>query len=120
MAVGRALTWSGLGNSSLGAAVYLALLTLWVYGVADGADTYCIAWLLLLVAFAQVAAGLVVRSWWAILLPVLVVVISIPAGQPDSTPGEEAFPLWFGLAFAALLATPLVAFGVAARKIHDR
>ena len=109
-----------LGQQLLGAAVYLALMTLWVYGVAGGADTYWSAWLLLLVAFAQLAAGFVVRSWWAILLPVLVVVISVPAGQPDSTPGEVAFPLWFGLAFAALLAMPLVAVGVAARKVPDR
>lgn len=109
-----------LGRQLLGAAVYLALMTLWVYGVADGVDTYWSAWLLLLVAFVQFGVGFVVRSWWALLLPVLVVVISVPAGQPDSTPGEEAFPLWVGLGFAALLAVPLVAVGLATRKIHDR
>ena len=101
------------------AAVYLALMTAWVYGIGNrtGFDSY--DWLVWVVLAAQPAMGLLVGRWWALLLPVAVVVISVPAGLPPITPDNaEPFPIFFGLGFAALFAIPLVGLGVASRRIR--
>lgn len=101
------------------AAAYLVLMTAWVYGIGNrtGFDSY--DWLVWVVLAAQPAMGLLVGRWWALLLPVAVVVISVPAGLPPITPDNaEPFPIFFGLGFAALFAIPLVGLGVASRRIR--
>ena len=75
------------------AAAYLVLMTAWVYGIGNrtGFDSY--DWLVWVVLAAQPAMGLLVGRWWALLLPVAVVVISVPAGLPPITPDNaEPFP----------------------------
>ena len=97
------------------AAAYLALMTVWVYGVLDrhvpGSEL-----LLPLVASAQFVLGFVNGRWYAASLPVAVVLISVAAGYPPLN-GGEPFPLWVSLAFGALVAMPLVAVGLASRKL---
>ena len=103
----------------IGAFAYLAVMTLWIYGVANRWDPGTGGWLLPVVIVVQLLAGLVVGRWWAVFLPVLVLVVSIPAGDPPITPQyAEPFPIWFGLAIATPVAILLVALGVAARRIH--
>ena len=60
---------------------YLLLMTAWIYGSADtGRDDI---WLAPLVILAQVALGFGVGRWWALFLPLALVVIAVPAGVPD-------------------------------------
>jgi hypothetical protein len=101
----------------LSAGAYLLLMTLWIYGVLDASESG-LPWLLPAIAVVQVAAGFLIGRWPAVVLPVCVALISVPAGYPPVEEGEP-FPIWFDLAFLSLFAIPLVAVGVIARKIHD-
>jgi hypothetical protein len=103
-------------SPTVAAGAYLALMTLWIY--ADLNRGPAESTLLVLALLAQLAVGLAVDRWWALALPIVVVVISIPAGLPPITPSNaEPLPLWFGVGFGALVAIPLVAFGVASRRL---
>jgi cytochrome c biogenesis protein CcdA len=103
------------------AAIYLGLMSLWIYGVANRWDPDSGEWLLPVLVLLQLALGWTVARWWAVLFPVLLPFIALPAGTPPITPDNaEPFPLWFGMAYAALFAIPLVAAGVLARRIHER
>jgi hypothetical protein len=101
------------------AAIYLGLMTLVVYGAMNRGSPDLGDWMLAPLVFVQFAAGFFVGRWWAILLPLLVVVISVPAGYPPD-PHGEGFPLWFGLAFLSVFAIPLVGLAVWGRKLYDR
>jgi hypothetical protein len=98
-------------------ALYLAAMTCFVYGVLDREVDPSAAWLPVVV-LAQLAVGFLIGRWPAVVLPVIVVVISIPAGYPPFEEGEP-LPLWFGLAYGAVFAVPLVTIGVLVRKLFD-
>jgi hypothetical protein len=69
----------------------------------------------------QLGVGFAVRRWWALFLPVLVVLISVPAGYPPITPeNAEPLPLWFGLGLGLVAAVPLLAAGVILRRLYER
>jgi hypothetical protein len=107
-------------RSLAGAVAYLAIMTLWIYGVADRWDADSGAWQLPVLVMVQMLAGLAVGRWWAVLLPIVVVFVSIPAGDPSITADSryvEPFPIWFGLAVAAPVAILLVALGVATWRL---
>ena len=102
------------------AAAYLVLMTAWLYGIANRTGDDSHDWLVWVLLVAQPVLGLLVGRWWAVALPLIVVVISVPAGSPPITPeSAEPFPIWFSLALASLFAVPLVAAGVVARKIYE-
>ena len=63
----------------------------------------------------HVAAGWLANRWWALLLPLAAVVLSIPAGDPAE--GWEPYPIWFGVAVAAPAGMVLILAGIAARRI---
>ena len=103
------------------AATYLALVTAWLYGVANTTGAASYDWLAWALLAAQPVIGVLVARWWAALLPLVVVAISIPAGYPPITPeNAEPLPIWFSVALGAVVAIPLVAAGVLARKLHER
>ena len=103
----------------LGAAVYLVLMTLWVYGVVDRAEVDGYTWLVPLLVLAQIGVGFAVRRWWAVLLPLAVVLISVPAMDPPITPDNaEPFPIFFGLLFLIPIAVPMIALGVVAGRMR--
>ena len=103
------------------AAIYLGLMTFWIYGVANRWDPDSGAWLVPLLVFVQLASGFALGRWWAVLLPVLLPFISVPAGTPPITPDNaEPFPIWFGLVFLSPVAGVLIALGIATRTIIDR
>jgi hypothetical protein len=112
----RTSYWS-LAPSSLAVVLgYLFGMTWFIYGELNTGreDT----WLLPLVVLAQVALGVGLNRWWAALLPLALVVIAIPAGLPEITPSNaEPFPVFFGVAFGAVFAVPLVLIGVIARQV---
>lgn len=93
-------------------------MALWIYGVVNRWDPDSGAWQLPVLIIAQLVAGFAVSRWWAALLPVVVVFVSMPAGYPPITPEyAEPLPIWFGLAVAAPVGCLLVAIGVATRKL---
>lgn len=105
----------------VGALAYLALMTLWIYGVANRWDPGSGAWLIPVLVCVQVLAGLAIGRWWAVLLPIVVVLIAVPAGNPPDSPVTspyvEPWPIWFGLALETPVAVVLIALGVAARAV---
>jgi hypothetical protein len=108
------------GQQLLSVAAYLALMTLWVYAVVDRQEIEGGVWLAPLLVLAQLGVGFAVRSWWAVLLPLVVVLVSVPAMDPPITPDSaEPFPIFFSLLFAVPIAVPMIALGVGARKIRD-
>ena len=103
------------------AGAYLVLMTAWVYGMANRTSDGSYDWLVWVLLAAQPAMGLLLGRWWAILLPVAVVAISVPAGYPPITASDaEPFEIWFGLAYASLFVIPIVVAGIAARKLYER
>lgn len=99
------------------ATCYLALMSMWVYGVIDRYESG-VPLLLPVVAIIQVAVGFASGRWYASLLPLAAVLISVPAGYPPFD-GGEPLPLWFGLSVALVVAIPLVVVGIVARKISE-
>jgi len=101
---------------------YLALAAVWIYWVLErqlfyGSDA---ANWIGLVCFGAVnlTAGVLMARWWALLLPVLGVIVALPAGYPDANKGEP-LPIWFGLVVLSPVAFALIAVGVAAAR-HTR
>jgi hypothetical protein len=102
-------------------AAYLVLMTAWVYGIANRTGDDSHDWLVWVLLVAQPVMGLLVGRWWAVVLPVVVVAISVPAGYPPITPeNAEPFPIWFALGWGALFAIPVIVAGVVARKVYER
>jgi hypothetical protein len=104
----------------LGSLVYLGLSGLWIYGVVDrgeleGSDVA--TWTALgVVAVAHVVFGFTIREWPALLLPIAVLLLAIPAGYPDSQFSEPG-PVWFGQIFLVQLEIPLIAAGLGLRAL---
>lgn len=104
----------------LGSVVYLGLSALWIYGLLDrglleGSDVR--AWTALgVVALAHVAFGFTVREWPALLLPIAALMLSIPAGYPESQFSEPG-PVWLGQMVLVQVEIPLIAVGLGLRAV---
>ena len=108
---------------AVGGLVYLALSVVWIYGVLDqgsleGSDARLWAVLGVLAA-AHVAFGFGIREWPALLLPIAVLLLAIPAGYPESQ-FSEPLPVWFGQLVMAPFETLLIAAGLGIRAFADR
>jgi NAD/NADP transhydrogenase beta subunit len=103
------------------AAAYVAAMLLFIYGIANesvtyGSDAGTIT-VLVGLALLHAATGWFANRWWAVLLPVVAVVASVPAGYPENG-GHEPLPIWFGLAvFIGPIGMALIAAGVLARRL---
>jgi len=107
---------------AVGGLVYLALSVVWIYGVLDrgrleGSDARLWAVLGVLAA-AHVAFGFGIREWPALLLPIAVLLLAIPAGYPESQFSEPE-PVWFGQLVMVQLEIPLIAAGLGLRAFVD-
>ena len=99
---------------------YAALALWWIY---DGAERQLgfgndAAWIVFAVSVvvAHLVVGAAVGSSWVVLLPVIAVLVAVPAGYPDANRGEP-FPIWLGLAvFAAPLGVVASAVGIGIRR----
>jgi len=105
-----------IGKRELAAGVsYLGLMAFWIYWLLDRQLFYgntTAAWAMLaLLAGVQVAVGFLVARWWALVLPLLAVVLSVPAGYPSANKGEP-LPIWLGLGVFSPIAVLLAAVGV--------
>jgi hypothetical protein len=101
---------------------YLALSGVWIYGLLDRGlheGDQRVWWLIGAVLLAHLAFGFVVREWVALLLPIVVVLLAIPAGYPVSEFSEPA-PLFLGQIFLVQLEVPLIALGLGLRSLADK
>jgi hypothetical protein len=101
---------------------YLALSGVWIYGVLDRGlheGDQRAWWVIGAVLLAHVAFGFVVREWVALLLPIGVVLLAMPAGYPVSEFSEPA-PLFLGQIFLVQLEVPLIALGLGLRSLADK
>jgi hypothetical protein len=111
-----------LRRFAIGAFAYLAVGVLWVYGVVDqgrleGSDWR--DWSLVAVVLAvHVAFGWAIYEWAALLLPIALVFLAIPAGFPESQ-FSEPLPVWLGQIFFVVLEVPAIAAGLGLRAAYD-
>ena len=97
------------------AAAYLVVMAIWIYVVMERqlfyGNTGANLALLAVLAAVQLAAGLLVGRWWALALPVLAVLLAIPAGYPDANKGEP-WPISLSLLLWCPVALVLVGIGI--------
>jgi hypothetical protein len=104
------------------AVVYLALSLIWLYGLVDrgrfeGGDWR--AWSILGLAFAlHIAFGWASREWAALLLPIALIFLAVPAGYPESD-FSEPLPLWISQIFYVVFEIPAIAIGLGLRTLSD-
>jgi hypothetical protein len=97
------------------AGAYMALMAAFIFEAFDFPGTYP-DWVVLAVLLgSQLALGLAVGRWWALLFPAVVVLVLIPASWPN----DAEVPASFGMAVAAVFSFPLVALGVIVRRRPD-
>ena len=98
---------------------YLAALTSWIYAIAEpqvgyGSDVAAVATLIALVAL-HLATGWAIGRWWAVFLPLVPIVIALPAGTP--TKGEDPYAIWWAIAwYVAPAGAFLILLTVALRR----
>jgi hypothetical protein len=111
-----------LRRLALGALLYLGAGVVWLYAFVDqgkfeGSDARFWS-LFALVLLVHVAFGWAIREWPAVLLPLVLVPLAVPAGYPESEFGEP-LPVWIGQAFYMIVEIPAIAAGVALRTAYD-
>jgi len=107
---------------AIGALAYLAIGVLWLYGLVnqgrlEGSDWRDWSLVALLLA-VHVAFGWAIREWAALLLPIALVFLAIPAGFPESQ-FSEPLPVWLGQIFFVVLEVPAIAVGIVLRVVYD-
>ena len=112
-------------RAAVGVASYVALTAAWIYGVENtsvrlGHEDLANGSEIAFFAALQIGLGIVVGRWWALLVYGLAIVVSIPAGRPPWLYHDQPAPLWRTLLYAAVLALPLIALGVALRRLGPR
>ena len=104
------------------ATVYVAVMAAYTYGFANpsrGSDAMRVVMFVALGAL-HFATGFAAGSWFAIPLPVLAVLLAVPAGFPENV-GGEPFPVWLGLALLVMVpGALLIAVGLTTRFLLER
>jgi hypothetical protein len=111
-----------LRGFGVAAAAYLVLSLLWLYGFVDQGfidEENWFLWVVLALVLAlHVVFGFLVREWAALLLPIVVIVLAVPGGYPESD-FSEPLPLWIGQIFYSALEIPAIAVGLGLRTLYD-
>jgi hypothetical protein len=94
---------------------YLAVMAAWIYGVF-ATSIYHDAWWIFPLAAIQIGIGYLIGRWWALLLPLSVPLLGIPAGTAE----QRETPAPFILLFFVPLLQLLVAVGTLFRKARER
>ena len=79
---------------------------------AYGPETALFAMFLL-----AIAVGAVLDTWWALLLPLVPLALSVPAGYGSS---DGDLPIWFGFLFFTIGEWLLIAVGIGGRRVVRR
>ena len=111
----RRFAWAALGYLGLSVGLFYGVLD---RGMHEG-NHLLTGSVLAFVALAHFAFGFAVREWVALLLPIAVVLLAIPAGYPVSEFSEPA-PLWIGQIFWVQVEIPLIALGLGLRALAER
>jgi hypothetical protein len=92
-----------------------AALSYLVWGPWEGVDPRPFSWWVISLVFAfHVAVGAAIGRWWAVILPLVWALLSIPADGYDT-------PVWVQIAFQTFfLWAPALALGVASAQILRR
>lgn len=101
----------------LAVGAYFAASLIFIYGVMAPNSAGSYWWLLPIVAL-QFGLGAVVGEWWVVPLPVLLIPLSMPAGHGSNTDSDSL--VWTAVTGLVFFAIPLVAIGVAARRVGDQ
>lgn len=111
-----------LQRFAVGTLAYLAVSLLWVYGFVDQGRFEGSDWrtwsLVAIVVGLHVAFGWAIREWAALLLPIALVFLAVPAGYPE-TRYSEPLPVWIGQAFFAVVEIPAIVFGLVFWRLYD-
>lgn len=90
------------------AIAYVALMTLWIYGVFE-TDAYYDEWWIPLLVLLNVGVGYAIGHWWAVALAAVVPLLAIPAGTANNAESPASLLLlWFAAGLAGLLAIGVV------------
>ena len=92
------------------AMVYLASMAAFLFHPFDFPGTYSDSVVITVLVAAQLALGAAVGRWWALVLPVVVLLVLVPAAARDSE-----IPVEFVMMIGAVFTVPLVALGVIVR-----
>lgn len=112
------IDWATLAGLTLyvGSAVGFTLLAL-----LESFDSFdgLLGLALAVLAVVHLAAGFAIGRWFALFLPVLLIVLSIPV--PTDPDAYEPIPLWWATAlWLAPIGAGLLAVGVGARRLTER
>jgi hypothetical protein len=103
------------------ATAYVAFSLLWLYAILDAGrvdeENWFMWTVLATLAIFHVAFGFLTREWVALLLPIAVVLLAVPAGYPESR--YEPGLVWHGQMFLVLFEVPLIAGGLGLRAVYD-
>jgi len=106
----------------MGSLAYLTVGVLWLYGFVDQDRFEGSDWrdwsLVALVLAVHVAFGWAIREWAALLLPIALVFLAVPAGYPESQ-FSEPLPVWIGQVFFVVVEIPAIAVGLVLRALYD-
>ena len=112
-------------RAAVGVASYLALTAAWIYGFENtslrlGHEDLAAGFSITLFAALQIGLGIAVGRWWALLVYGLAIAMAIPAGRPPWLYHDQPAPIWRTLLYGAVLALPLIALGLALRRLGPR
>ena len=112
-------------RAAVGAASYLALTAAWIYGFENtsvrlGHEDLANGGEIAFFCALQIGLGIVVGRWWALLVYGLAIAMAIPAGRPPWLYHDQPAPIWRTLLYGAVLGLPLIALGVALRRLGSR
>jgi membrane-bound metal-dependent hydrolase YbcI (DUF457 family) len=103
-------------------AAYVAFLAVLVFWALDRQVLYGSGtgdWIFLfVVVLLHLLLGFAVVRPWALLLPLLSVVMALPLGYPSANKGEP-LPTWLGLLFYVPFGVALVAIGIGLRRLYE-
>jgi hypothetical protein len=112
-------------RAAVGAASYLALMAAWIYGFENtsvrlGHEDLANWGTIVLFAALQIGLGIAVGRRWALLVYGLAIVVAMPAGRPPWLYHDQPAPIWRTLLYGAVLGLPLIALGIALRRLGPR
>ncbi|MGH3035195.1 MAG: hypothetical protein ACRDON_11685 [Gaiellaceae bacterium] len=112
----------GVDALAIGAVAYGLFGLAWIYGLLDTGvleDREVAAWTAIaVVTLAHAVFGFALARWVALLFPLALVLLAVPAGYPESN--YEPLPVWVPQAFWAPFEIAFLAVGVSVRKLAGR
>jgi len=104
-------------------AVYLALALVWIYALLDNPDVGDRVnrfGILLSVALVYALLGAAAANWWAVLLPLVTLLLALPAGSNPQGIGGDTDAVWIESLLELPWAVPAAAIGVLAGRFARR